>query len=89
MKEREREREREKRLSERDQEIPSNFRVTQPVKGSSRKFDREDTSVLTSILFILTMQRGRNNFLKFMHPVVLARRVPLFFLFLHVAVSAS
>lgn len=33
---------------ERDQEIPSNFRVTRPVKGSSGKLDREDTSVLTS-----------------------------------------
>lgn len=42
--------EREKRLNtrERDQEIPSNFRVTRPVKGNSGKLDREDTSVLTS-----------------------------------------
>lgn len=57
-------------MRERGQKIPSNFRVTRPVKGSSRKLDREDTSVLTSVPFILTLQRGRNNFLKFMHPVV-------------------
>lgn len=43
------ERERERlNTRERDQEIPSNFRVTRPVKGSSGKLDREDTSVLTS-----------------------------------------
>lgn len=57
-------------MRERGQKIVSNFRVTRPVKGSSRKLDREDTSVLTSVPFILTLQRGRNNFLKFMHPVV-------------------